>query len=117
MKTINKANLAMSALAATLISNPVSALMVEDPNAPVQVYKTKIMCLYAYGSEGQQTVYSLCDQAKNNKLNNRPLNENGCTDNQVAVSETINETAKEKFKIKITECAVENDTAVEPMQL
>ncbi len=117
MRNINKANLAMSALAATLISANASALMVEDPDAPVQKYKTKVMCLSAWGSEGSQTVYSYCDQAENNKVNKRPLNENGCAAEQVAVQETINVTAKEKFKIKINKCAVENDSEIEPTQL
>ena len=117
MRSINKANLAMSALAATLVSASASALMVEDPNAPVQKYQTKIMCLSAWGSEGSQTVYSYCDQSENNKSNKRPLGENGCAADQVAVKETINITAKEKFKIKIKKCAVENDSEIEPTQL
>lgn len=108
----------MSALAATLMSANAGALIVEDPNAPVQVYKTKNMCLSAYGSEGSLTIYStLCDQSENNKSNNRPLKENGCADGQVSIKETINVTAKEKFKIKIKMCAVENDSVIEPAQL
>ncbi len=117
MTTINKSKLAMSALAATLMSANAGALIYEDPNATVQVYKTKNMCLSAYGSDGSQTVYSYCDQSENNKNNNRPLGENGCATGQVSIKETINVTAKEKFKIKIKKCAVENDSVIEPAQL
>jgi hypothetical protein len=119
MRTINTAKLAMSALAATLLSANASALMEFDPDAPKQVYKTKIMCLNSYGSDGQVSIgaFEFCDQSKNNKTNKRPLKEHGCVEGQVAVSETINQTAKEKFKIKIKECAVENDSVPEPMQL
>jgi hypothetical protein len=117
MRYINKTKLAMSALAATLLSANAGALMVDNPDAPKQVWDTKTMCLDAYGSDGQVTVYSFCDQSDNNKKNKRPLKENGCTEGQVAIKETINKTAKEKFKIKIKMCSVENDSAIEPMQL
>lgn len=117
MRSINKSKLAMSALAATMISANASALIEENPNAPVQVYKTKTMCLNSWGADGEITVYSYCDQSENNKLNNRPLQGNGCTDTQVAVKETINVTANEEFKIKINVCAVENDSDIQPVQL
>lgn len=119
MITINTAKLAMSALAATLLSANASAMVEYNPDAPVQTYKTQIVCLNSYGSDGQVTVgsYEFCDQAANNKSNNRPLKEHGCVEGQVAISETINVTAKEKFKIKIKKCAVENDSVPQPVQL
>ena len=117
MRTINTSKLAMSALAATLLSTNASAMPIYDPDAPVIEYKTKVSCLNSYGADGQVTVssYEYCDQSKNNKINNRPLKENGCTEGQVAIRETVEKS--KKFKIRIKECAVENDSEIEPTQL
>lgn len=107
----------MSALAATFLSANANAMIEFNPDAPVIEYKTKISCLNSFGVDGQVTVsaYEYCDQSKNNKINNRPLKDNGCTEGQVAIRETVEKS--KKFKIKIKECAVENDSEVEPMQL
>ena len=114
MKKMNKTTIALSALAASLVSAQASALMIDNPDT---VWKTKVTCLNSYGADGVKSVYEICDQSKNNELNKRPLLSNGCAKDQVAVNETINVTAGEKFKLKIKSCAVENDSDIEPTQL
>ncbi len=107
----------MSAMAATLLTANASAMIEFDPDARVIQYKTKVSCLNSWGADGQLTIHSseYCDQSNNNKINNRPLKDNGCADEQVAIKETVRQ--NKKFKIKIKECAVENDSAIEPSQL
>lgn len=110
-KTI-KASMAASAFAASMLATQANALMVETDD----VYESVTYCLKTYGQEGAKyAVY--CDDSKNNEINNRPLQANGCFDDQVAIRTSRNVTQKEEFAIVIQECYVKIDGEIEPAQL
>ena len=117
MKNIVKSGIAASALAASLSATPANALWAPvDPDAPKIEWETKTICLEIYGPDGSQSAVD-CDQAANNKSNNRPLNSNGCADEQVSVRTSRNVTAGEEFKVNVESCAVEVDGNIGPVQL
>ncbi len=112
MKKTVKAGLAASALAATLSAPSANALIMPSNDK----FETIKYCLKTYGSEGAKTVI-YCDESENNAINKRPLMDNGCAEEQVAVNSTRNVTQGQEFPIQIEECAVKIDGEIEPAQL
>ncbi len=107
-----KNSMAVSAFAATIAASQANALLKPSDDE----FETVTYCLKTYGQEGAQYA-TYCDDSKNNDINNRPLNANGCSEDQVAIQSTRNVTQNEEFEIVIKQCAVKIDGEIEPAQL
>ena len=110
-----KTSIAIAALTASVFATSAMA-MIRPPAGPRPVIEHKTYCLATWGSEGNKSI-KLCDESANNERNNRELNSNKCTDNQVALHTSRNASALEGFKVVVKECFPVTDGAPQPAQL